>query len=174
MNIINNLIFDIFCRKMLTFSSRCISDVDTRHSNAIFWKHSATMPDWLHRSMKDDCVVGDSMHIWSMMSTAAFVSSFNQNSNINTFYFSNQHCRRHEFSMACLDSHSLQPGFVSGGVGLVGGPYLYSTLQVLLEDYRIMAEARGPTLVETRTFSGGAMVPRSLTCLLYTSPSPRD
>jgi len=40
-----NLIFDSFCRKMLTFSSRFGSDVETRHSNAIFWKHSAAKAD---------------------------------------------------------------------------------------------------------------------------------
>ena len=63
---------------MLTFSRIFGSEVDTRQSSAIFWKHSAAVPGWLHMSMKVDRVVEDSTHIWSMMSTAAFVSSCSQ------------------------------------------------------------------------------------------------
>jgi len=69
-----DLIFDSFCRKMLTFSSKFGSEVETRHTSAIFWKHSAATLDWLHMSIKDEWVVDDSTHIWSIVSTAAFVS----------------------------------------------------------------------------------------------------
>jgi len=59
---------------MLTFSSKFGSDVDTRHSSSIFWKHSAAMPGWLHMSTNADRVE-DSTHISSMTSMAELVNS---------------------------------------------------------------------------------------------------